>query len=119
MKKPCLRITVTILSSLLLCACISSRHSVSEFKQLKIAEGDYLTGFRNVKGATSASQAVEKFGKPAKSEDLNDFYKSKVLYYDAKDEFGNPCSVKLQFAPVCQSGLDCYGLIGIATESQK
>lgn len=74
--------------------------SVSEFRQLKVAEGDYAFGYHNVAGATNAAQVIEKFGNPSKSEDLSDFYKCKVFYYQGKDDFGNGCLIKLQFVPV-------------------
>jgi len=93
--------------------------SVSEFRQqLKVAEGDYAFGYHNIAGATNAAQVIEKFGNPSKSEDLSDFYKCKVFYYQGRDDFGNSCMVKLQFVPICQTGLNCYGLVSLSTEAK-
>jgi hypothetical protein len=92
--------------------------SVSEFRQLKVAEGDYAFGYHNVAGATNAAQVIDKFGNPSRTEDLSDFYKCKVFYYPGKDDFGNACMVKLQFVPACQTGINCYGLVSVSTEAK-
>jgi len=109
-------------STLTLASCDSQNgRSVAEFKQrLRVAEGDYAFGYHNLAGASSASQVTSQFGNPSKSEDLSDFYKCKVFYYDGKDDFGNRCLVRLQFVPMtnCQSGLSCYGLVAISTEAK-
>jgi hypothetical protein len=92
---------------------------ITDFKQLHVAEGDYAWGYHNLYLATKAADVVAKFGNPAKSEELSDYYKCKVFYYRAKDEFGNACLARLQFVPMtnCNTGLNCYGLVSISTEA--
>lgn len=97
-----------------------SRRSMSEFKQLPLAQGNSLAGYSG-EGVISAQEVVNRFGNPSKTEDVGDFFNSKVLYYPATDEFGNPCSAALVFyrgnAEGCGNAgapLRCYGLYNVA-----
>lgn len=98
---------------------VKPTRSISEFRSLKVAQGDYLFGYKNVANATDAAEVIRMFGNPSKSQELNDFYKCKVFYYEAKDDFGNSCFAKLQFANCCRnkSGeLGCHALIAVGVD---
>src|SRR5712692_3757242 len=72
-----------------------SGRPINEFKSLRRATGDSLGGYR-ADGA-SAQTVVNTFGNPTKTEDLGDYYGTKVLVYPATDEFGNKSSAALFF----------------------
>lgn len=94
------------------------RPSISEFKKLGTGQGNFLLGYQGLNKAANATSVVSRFGKPLKSEDLGDFYNSKLLMFKAKDEFGNSCLAALQFINACQNrnqSLDCYRLIAVQT----
>lgn len=92
-----------------------SRRSIAEFRKLRTVQGDCAFGWQSA-GAVSAANVVSQFGNPTRTEDLGDFCQSKVLYYPAKDEFGNPCLAALVFYRASRCGgtsapaLDCYSL---------
>jgi len=87
---------------LMTCSCnaLKPRPSISDFKQLPRAVGDDLMGYSEVNKAASATDVVVRFGNPSKTEESNNLLvgNRKVYYYDAKDEFGNPCLARLVFA---------------------
>lgn len=93
-------------------------HAISEFKSLYIPKFTYEL---QPKG-TSIQAVVQQFGNPTKSEETSTVgVKTKLLYYPAKDEFGNSVLALLTFEAVCADGgatLDCYRLMEVTTRAQ-
>lgn len=121
---------ILILVILLLSACSSINTSsllpdpsIKEFRQLYVAKGDFLfAGYSSaeINKAATAEQTIQKFGNPKKSEEGNVIGNTiKLLYFEAKDDFGNPCFARLHFLCLCKNKdaptPDCYYLIGIET----
>jgi hypothetical protein len=127
---------VVVILTLVFTACVDSTGSnnlvskpvpaIKEFRELYIAKGDLLVaGYTRdeLNKAATATQVIERFGNPSKSEDGNLYTtKLKVLYFAAKDEFGNPCLARLRFINDCKSQdpseLRCHALIGVETAPQ-
>jgi hypothetical protein len=102
--------------------------SVKDFREMYVAKGDNLAGYKDdeLSKAATATQVVQRFGNPTKSEDTSLYFgkmRMKILYFDAKDEFGNSCFARLIFFYNCggpgTSNLDCCRLVVIETAAKQ
>lgn len=97
-----------------------TKPSVNDFKELPKGKGDPLSGYRELKQASSVQQVIAKFGNPSKSEDFSSLLagNGKILYYEAKDEYGNNCYAALKFLNACRDKSakpDCLMLVDAGT----
>jgi hypothetical protein len=92
------------------------RRPVAEFKSLYAAKMVGLQYSADELGrAASIQSVVARFGSPVRSDETPSFgVDRKVLYFRAKDEYGNPCLAILTFQAVCSNNSktpDCYKLV--------
>jgi hypothetical protein len=92
----------------------SQRPALEEFGKFPRAHGNVLSGWTGVAGAATPAMVVERFGQPAKTEDVTGMaLPNRLIYYHAQDETGKPVLAKLRFISVCKpesANTDCYRL---------
>jgi hypothetical protein len=113
-------IAVTICSSACEKAIGITKPSINEFKELPKGKFNLTYGYEALNQASSLQQVIAKFGNPSKSEDFSSLLagNGQILYYEAKDEYGNKCHAALKFFNACRGGNakpECLVLVDVGT----